>query len=111
MLQHAHDMSPCGKEENMKKIIDGKRYDTETAECVYRWDNGFLTRDINYRSKALYRTKNGAWFVHRDGAGMSDTDIEAVSAENAYGFLEVHSDETDAQQAIEQYFSERVQEA
>jgi hypothetical protein len=107
----------------MKKIIDGKRYDTETAECVYRWDNGHYPSDFRYRYKFLYRTKNGAWFIHHEGGALTDMAqpcgsnstcgseaLEAISAEDAYEFLEANSGETDAQEAIEQYFADRVQE-
>jgi hypothetical protein len=98
-------------QENMKKIIDGKRYDTETAEYVYRWDNGRFSTDFRYYFKVLYRTQKGAWFIYHDGGALIDTDIEVVSADDAYEFLAEHSEDTDAHEVIEQYFSDRVQEA
>lgn len=30
----------------MKKIIEGKRYDTEKAELVGEWDNGIYDREV-----------------------------------------------------------------
>ena len=41
----------------MKKIIDGKKYDTETAECVGGWDNGYYANDLYYCWEGLYRKK------------------------------------------------------
>jgi hypothetical protein len=37
--------------------------------------------------------------------------LDVVSADDAYEFLAEHSEDTDAHEAIEQYFSDRVQEA
>ena len=43
----------------MKQIIDGKLYDTETAELIYTYDPPFMISYVRY-----YRTKNGAYFSH-----------------------------------------------
>lgn len=32
----------------MKKIIDGKKYDTETAKLVGEWTNGYSYNDFHY---------------------------------------------------------------
>jgi hypothetical protein len=107
----------------MIKVIDGKRYNTATSEDVFGYWNGLSTSDFGYRTKHLYRTKNAAWFLHHDGGAMSDMsvsvrggrsgseDIEPVSDDDAFGFLQAHSDERDAQKAIETYFADRVTEA
>ena len=39
----------------MKKIINGKKYDTDTASCVGSWDNGYGYSEFGYFSEALYR--------------------------------------------------------
>ena len=106
------------------KIIDGKRYNTTSSEHVYHRDNGRGTSDFRYRSKDLYRTKNGAWFMRHAGGPMTDmaisvgtnsfggsADIEAVSADDAYGFLQAHSTDDQAQTMIARYFSDRVIDA
>ncbi len=46
----------------MKKIIDGKVYNTETAERIA--NEGKSLHNFYSTSEALYRTKNGAWFIH-----------------------------------------------
>ena len=43
----------------MKKIIDGRMYNTETAKCVGEWSNAGTWRDFNHMEEALYRKKNG----------------------------------------------------
>ena len=40
----------------MKRIINGKSYNTETAEELARGDNG-LYGDFGYCRESLYRTK------------------------------------------------------
>lgn len=108
----------------MIKIIDGKRYNTETAELVFEYANGHNCGDFQYRSKDLYRTKGGAWFIHHFGGAMTDmsvpcgnngrggsSDIEPVSDTDALGFLEAHSDDNAALAAIEKYFADDVVDA
>lgn len=108
----------------MIRVIDGKRYNTETAELVYKYENRYNYSDFHYRSKTLYRTQKGAWFIHHYGGALTDmavavgsngtggsADIEPLDDEDAFGFLQAHSDEDDALEAIEKYFADRVQDA
>jgi hypothetical protein len=54
----------------MKKIIDGKRYDTETATLVAR--NTTSSKDFyDWCDETLYRTANGAWFLVGEGYARS----------------------------------------
>ena len=46
----------------MKKIINGKVYNTETAECIA--DEGKSLHNFYSTSESLYRTKKGAWFIY-----------------------------------------------
>lgn len=108
----------------MIKVINGKRYNTETADMVFRYWNGMPQSDFRYRYKDLYRTRNGAWFIHHDGGAMTDMavsvggngsgwseEIEPVSEDDAFGFLQAHSDDPDALAAIDKHFADRVQDA
>ncbi len=47
----------------MKSIIEGKIYNTETADQICQGDNGLSTTDCYYQSEELYRTQKGAYFV------------------------------------------------
>lgn len=51
----------------MKKIINGKKYDTETAELVGSTDNGLFPHDFNYLCHKLYRKRTGEYFLHSEG--------------------------------------------
>lgn len=102
----------------MKKTINGKRYDTETAELVaeYSYSN---SNDFHYLSEELYRTKKGNWFIAGEGGAASkyakssgnssfgSSDIEAISKDEALEWLQKY-DENDA---IDKYFAEEIEEA
>ena len=51
----------------MKKIINGKIYDTEKAKAVGAWSNGGTWRDFDHREETLYRKKTGEFFLHGEG--------------------------------------------
>jgi hypothetical protein len=60
------------RELRVKKIIDGKRYDTSTAEEIGCKENGYRPNDFNYECETLYRTKTGSYFLHGEGHAKSD---------------------------------------
>jgi len=107
----------------MLRIIAGKRYNTELAELVCHFSNGRSTSDFRYRIKRLYRTVRGVWFIHHEGGAMTDMArnagdsvyggeaIEPVSDQEAFSFLQAHSDQADARQGIATYFASSVQDA
>lgn len=51
----------------MRKVVNGRLYDTDTARIIYDWDNGELCGDINYVAHELYRKKTGEFFLHIEG--------------------------------------------
>lgn len=55
----------------MKKIINGKVYDTETAKCVGRRENGRYASDFEWFAEALYQKRTGEFFLHGEGGPMS----------------------------------------
>lgn len=88
----------------MRQVIEGKVYNTETATLLHEWQNGREYGDFRYRSKALYRTPKGAYFLLHDGGAMTDmaratgenswtgsSRIEVVSLRDALRFLESHN--------------------
>lgn len=88
----------------MKKIINGKMYDTKIAEeLASRCEN---CRSFSYVSEGLYRTKKGAYFLAGEGGpcsryGVPDEDgtgadggqdIIPISEEAARQWMETHAD-------------------
>lgn len=55
----------------MKKIINGKMYNTETAKKVGEWWNGYSTRDFHYCEETLYQKKTGEFFLYGEGGALS----------------------------------------
>ena len=47
----------------MKKIIEGKTYNTETALLLGDWQN-LWKGDYHYCREELYRTKKGTYFLY-----------------------------------------------
>ena len=103
----------------MKKVIDKKLYDTETADLVASWDNGYSESDFNHCSYKLYRTQKGSWFLHGEGGAMSPfattcgstthggNGIEALTSEEALEWLSGHGFADEA----EKYFASEIVEA
>lgn len=87
----------------MKQVIDGKLYNTETAEEICKYDNGRGTGDFSYVREALCRTKKGRFFLAGEGGAMTKygescgnnrrcegSRIFALDIEDAKEWLEEH---------------------
>jgi len=97
----------------MKRIINGKRYDEDTATKIASYDNGCSSGDFNSLSETLYHTKAGAFFLAGSGGAMtgyatllqggktcgSGSAISPMSDVEAFEWLELH-DESDAIEAL-----------
>ena len=55
----------------MKKYINGKKYDTETAQAVGSWSNNRTYSDFSWCAETLYRKKTGEFFLYGAGGPMS----------------------------------------
>lgn len=55
----------------MKKVINGKLYDTDTAKRLGSWDNEENYGDFGYTFEALYKTEAGAYFISYKGGAAS----------------------------------------
>lgn len=55
----------------MKKIINGRKYDTETAKEMASWSDGLSFRDFTHVEEVLYQKRTGEFFLH--GAGGPST--------------------------------------
>lgn len=91
----------------MKKIVNGKLYDTESAElfCEYSFSN---PSDFKHVYEALYKSPNGQFFVEYSGGPMSEygvscgqnetsgsSGIRLVTEAEAMEFLEAHGTSDD----------------
>jgi hypothetical protein len=55
----------------MKKIVDGKVYNTETANEVGHYRNEYGRSDFKFCEETLYRTLRGNYFLEGEGGAMS----------------------------------------
>lgn len=55
----------------MKKIINAKVYDTDTARYVGWWDNGCGQGDFDYVREELYCKRTGEYFLYGEGGART----------------------------------------
>lgn len=91
----------------MKKIINGSRYDTETAKRLGWWESGPDIRDLFYCSETLYRTKSGKYFLHGEGGPgtaygnrPNGEQIIPIAEDAAKAWAEEHMDGDDYEAAF-----------
>jgi len=91
----------------MKKVINRKRYDTDTAKRVASWTTGGSISDFRYASEELYRKKTGEFFIYGEGHAMTrwgkssdggntrgwGEDIQPLTTEDAKDWVERYSNE------------------
>jgi hypothetical protein len=105
----------------MKAIINGKRYDTETATCVAGDSGGQGKRDFRWYDEDLYLTKKGNWFLAGEGGPMSRWaepgagQNEVTSGEGIVPLTKQEAREwlerAEKWDCIEKYFGNAVQDA
>lgn len=67
----------------MKMIINGRKYDTETAKMVGYWSNNYSYSDFNYCEERLYKKKTGEYFLYGEGGAMSKYSVSC--GQNTWG--------------------------
>ena len=55
----------------MRKIINGRTYNTETSKEIGYWFNGLYSNNMGYCCETLYRNTKGAYFIHGEGGAQS----------------------------------------
>lgn len=56
----------------MKKIINERLYDTDKAELLTIFNNGFSYSDLSFVEESLYRTNKGRYFLYCEGGPNSE---------------------------------------
>ena len=104
----------------MKRIINGKKYDTDKSEEIANYRNTGDRGDFKYCEETLYRSPKGNWFLygqggamskyatrHVDGGASSGEAIVPLDEHDAYQWLESHGET----ETIERYFSGNIEDA
>ena len=55
----------------MKRIINGRLYDTDTARNIGSWSNNLGAGDFKSCTEVLYQKKTGEYFLYGSGGPMS----------------------------------------
>jgi hypothetical protein len=103
----------------MKKLIDGKMYNTETADNIAAWSNTYDRGNFHFCEEYLYKTGKGTYFLHGIGGSLSKyaqpsggtgkcggEDIEVLTPEKAFEWLQSH----DLADIAKREFPERIEE-
>lgn len=104
----------------MRKTINGKVYDTDTATEVASYWNGCTNSDHRYCAEELYITQKNNWFLAFEGGALSNwgvsgpnntilprAGISVLTPKEALRWMEKHGPEDE----IEKYFGDQVEEA
>ena len=59
----------------MKKIINNKLYDTDTAKEMGRWSNMADSRNFHWFHEILYRKRTGEYFLYGEGGPMTQYSV------------------------------------
>ncbi len=87
----APEVTRAERIKKMKKIINNKLYDTDTAKAVSsRIDLGSV--EGVFYGKTLYRKRTGEYFVYREGYRDMTDGIEPLSYDEARCWAEEHLD-------------------
>ncbi len=88
----------------MKKIINGKRYDTNTAKHIHGTRNS-IPSDFAYWREDLYVKRTGEYFLHGQGGPMSKYSQQVGQNEWTGGQKIVPLNLKEAQKWAEKYLS------
>ncbi len=86
LIKYNKQLSPLESrliDKKMKKIINGKKYDTETAEVIGYWSNHLGSNDFNSLSETLYKKKTGEFFLY--GEGGANTRYSKSNGNSSWG--------------------------
>lgn len=95
----------------MKKIINGKKYDTSTAKQIAWADHPQCgERDFHYWIERLYKKRTGEFFLHGEGHGFSKY-AKKVGNTSGWGQKIIPLTEVKAKEWAEEWLSTEEYEA
>lgn len=86
----------------MKKIINGKMYDTETAKEIGYYNNGLGVGDFRHLTETLYCKKTGEFFLYGTGGAMTRYVMECCGGTTG-GSVIIPFSEREAKEWCEQH--------
>lgn len=92
-------------DQDIKKVIGGKRYDTKTAKFITSYSNNLGYRDFKHFGEDLYLKKTGEFFLAGEGGPLSkyakpcpegvcgSVDIIPLTSDEAKNWVEEYANE------------------
>ena len=87
----------------MRKVINRRLYDTDTAESIGDWENCCDRGNFHYCSETLYRKRTGELFLHGEGHGLSPYGKTYGDGMRGWGEAIVPLAEDDARDWVEEH--------
>jgi hypothetical protein len=94
----------------MKQIINGKKYDTDTATLLAGWSSHHNPGDFNGSHEELYRTGKGQYFLHGQGGALSQYSRPVAGGSGWGERLELLTPEDAFNWAVDRLSPEKVEE-
>lgn len=94
----------------MRKIINGKAYDTSTATKLAVHDNGLLPNDFDYTEETLFRKKTGEFFLYGEGGARTKYGKESGPSSRIGGAEIIPMTMDEAKKWVENHANERYEE-
>ncbi len=104
----------------MKRIINGKRYNTNTATRLHEYQSPYAHNDFNFFRESLYRTEKENYFLAGEGGALTrygqaeggggmqgGEGIRPITKKEAMKWLEEHDGET----VLEEEFGDAIKDA
>lgn len=89
----------------MKKIINGKKYDTGTATLIGEHSNGGGWRDFQHYEEELYQKKTGEFFLHGEGGPMTRYGVQVEMNSRSGGEKIIPLEREEAMEWVERNMS------
>jgi hypothetical protein len=94
----------------MRKIINGKSYDTETAKLIEEYSTSGLSRsDFRYYQESLYLKKTGEFFLDGEGHAMTKYRSQCGNS-SSWGSAIIPLKLSEAKEWVENHCNERYEE-
>jgi hypothetical protein len=95
----------------MKRIVDGKMYNTETATKIHTEDACLSSTDFRHWNETLYKTKKGAYFLAGYGGPMTRWAVPSGDGNGRCGSKGIRVlSEADARYWVEKYANDKYEE-
>lgn len=88
----------------MKQVINGKRYNTETAKYIVSFDNDLTYSDLYFETATLYKKRTGEFFLAGAGGPKTRWAKECEDGSLMFGNRIIPLTESQAKEWVKEHF-------